>query len=212
MDERRENDPFTINEGNEDNHDDAASQGSQRRSTSLLERIQRQRELEAATTAAATTNAITTGPATSNAIVNSTTMPSVPQQNIQPQIQVPQYGPMPGFGNTSDTTTMPPAPNHQSGYSNNTWNSFTQRMESSMMGDRPQINSSPSYDNNDEMHHALLPPASRNDYSGQTSDEYSISQYFLTFVKDIYELFIWLPIAVRIVVVTGLLYVVVKFI
>ena len=208
MDERRENDPFTINEGNEDNHDDAASQGSQRRSTSLLERIQRQRELEAATAAA-----ITNGPATSNAIVNSTTMPpSVPQQNIQAQIQVPQYGPMPGFGNTSDTTTMPPAPNHQSGYSNNTWNSFTQRMESSMMGDRPQINSSPSYDNNDEMHHALLPPASRNDYSGQTSDEYSISQYFLTFVKDIYELFIWLPIAVRIVVVAGLLYVVVKFI
>jgi hypothetical protein len=214
MDERSENELMSSTESNNDNQDDGTSQSSQRslggRSASLLERIQRQRELEATTTTTAGA-----AQATSNDNTNSSTIPSVPQPHLLPQpnpIQVPQYGPMPGFGNT---TTQPPAtaPIPKNGYLNNAWSSFTQNMESTMMADKSQLNLSQSYDN-DEMHHALLPPTSGNDYTnmGQTADEYSISQYFLTFVKDIYGLFIWLPIAVRIVVVAGLLYVVVKFI
>ena len=222
MDERRYNEPMINSENNYDHQDDGASQSSQRslggRSTSLLERIQRQRELEASTNAdtAAVTQATTNG-----STANSTTIPSLPQPHLLPlpqQIQVPQYGPMPGFGNTSVPPPLPPlatAPTvPPNSYMTNTWNSFTQSMESTMMADKSQLNLSRSYDN-DEMHHALLPPTSsnHNNYMGHGGDdEYSVSQYFLTFVKDIYGLFIWLPIAVRIVVVAGLLYVVVKFI
>lgn len=213
----------TTSEGNHDNQDDGASQSSQRSlggrsSSSLLERIQRQRELEATTTS---TNAGVTVPATSNNTTEGSTIPSISQPHLLPQshpIQVPQYGPMPGFGNTSVPPPLPPlatAPTvPPNSYMTNTWNSFTQSMESTMMADKSQLNLSRSYDN-DEMHHALLPPTSsnHNNYMGHGGDdEYSVSQYFLTFVKDIYGLFIWLPIAVRIVVVAGLLYLVVKFI
>jgi hypothetical protein len=230
MVESNNNEVLLNNESNYDNHDDGASQSSQRslggRSASLLERIQRQRELETATT---TTNSGAAAPpssssssSSSSGTIDTLTLPSVPQPHLLPQphpIQVPQYGPMPGFGNSSTTqqASLPlsTAPMPQSGYLNNAWNSFTQSMGSSTMADKSQLNVSPSYDN-DEMHHALLPPAGSNTYMNAdhvvVEEDYSISQYFLTFVKDIYGLFIWLPIAVRIVVVAGLLYVVVKFI
>ena len=222
MDESREHEIFTIREVNHDNQDDGASQSSQRslggRSVSLLERIQRQRELEATTSAPSAGIA----QATSNGTTNRSTISSVPQPHLQPlpyQIQVPQYGPMPGFGNNTAIQVSPQplatAPIPQNSYTiNGAWNSFTQGMESTLMADKSQLNLSQPNDN-DEMHHALLPPSSGNNYMndmGHTADEYSIAQYFLTFVKDIYGLFIWLPIAVRIVVVVGLLYFVVKFI
>lgn len=224
MTERGEHEGFTPNEIIHENQDDGASQSTQRsmggRSASLLERIQRQRELEAATKAVTSGGMVQVSQSTSNVTVNSSTIPSVPQQHLlQPlsqQIQVPQYGPMPGFGNTDVTMQQPPpgtTPIPQYGYLNNAWNSFTQSMESTMMADKTQLNSSPSYEN-DEMHHALLPPTTGNYVSSghTTADEYSISEYFLTFVKDVYGLFVWLPIPVRIVVLVGLLYIVVKFI
>ena len=226
MNERNPYEAMANSEVTHDSQDDGASQSSQRslggRSSSLFERIQRQRELEATTTTTTTTNtAAGIEQAASNGPTNNSMFSSLPQQHLQPlpqQIQVPQYGPMPGFGNTNGTMQPPPplpaAPlPQQHGYIHNAWNSFTQGMESSMMADKSQLNLSSSYDN-EEMHHALLPPASSNNYTneGQSADEYSISQYFLTFVKDVYGLFVWLPIAARIVVVAGLLYIVVKFI
>ena len=227
MNERNPYEAMASSEVTHDSQDDGASQSSQRslggRSSSLFERIQRQRELEATTTTTTTSTAAGIEQAASNGPTNNSMFSSLPQQHLQPlpqQIQVPQYGPMPGFGNTNGTMQPPPQPPlptaplpQQHGYINNAWNSFTQGMESTMMADKSQLNLSSSYDN-EEMHHALLPPASSNNYTneGQSADEYSISQYFLTFVKDVYGLFVWLPIAARIVVVAGLLYIVVKFI
>lgn len=60
-----------------------------------------------------------------------------------------------------------------------------------------------------EMHHALLPPSSVH-RSRHDDQNYSMSEYFLTFVKDIYGLFLRLHVFLRVLLVVGLLYVAVK--
>jgi hypothetical protein len=241
------NQPLIMGNNNDEDNYDGINESQQSsgqpsmggRSVSLLERIQqqRQRELEAAqdSAMAVTTQQGVIG--TAGIKTGNEAMLSIPSQQQQQQqvpsqqIHVPQYGPMPGFGNngiTMQTQQPEPTPTMslqqqqgRKGYLNNAWNNFTQNMESSMMAEKSQLNmSSPQQQpNGNEMHQALLPPS--NDYNNNSTmmnygshnnydDNYSISQYFLTFVKDVYGLFIWLPIVVRVIVVVGLVYAVMK--
>jgi hypothetical protein len=218
------NEPLMSNHSPQQENDDAASQSSQRstggRSVSLLERIQqqRQRELEAAavSTAAAA--------ASLDASINQPILSGgsqMPPQNIQ----VPQYEPstsaMPGFGSNDflpqqsmphPTTGIP----QENNYLSNAWNSFAQNMESSMVASSSNSNNiladeSQFYTNTqDDMRGALLPPTGAGGMDTRYDDSYSISSYFLTFVKDIYGLFLRLHVVLRVVVVVGLLYAAMK--
>jgi hypothetical protein len=190
--------------GGQQDQDDSASQGSSQRSlggrssSSLLERIQQQRQRELA---AAATNA-------GAASISSSSNMSVPPQ----QIQVPQYGQtvMPGFGN-SDVVGQ-----QQSYFApSNGWNLVSpQNFQAN--GTMPISNDMASaeksqmfHDTQTEMHHALLPPSSAHGFP-HGDQNYSLSEYFLTFVKDIYGLFLRLHVVLRVVVVIGLLYLAVK--
>jgi hypothetical protein len=215
------NEPLISNHSPQQENDDAASQSSQRstggRSVSLLERIQqqRQRELEAAasTAAAASLDASRNQPILSGGS-------QMPPQNIQ----VPQYEPssaMPGFGSNDflpqqsmphPTTGIP----QENNYLSNAWNSFAQNMESSMVASSSNSNNilvdeSQFYTNTqDDMRGALLPPTGAGGMDTRYDDSYSISDYFFTFVKDVYGLFLRLHVVLRVVVVVGLLYAAMK--
>lgn len=163
-----DDDPLTVQaEG-----DDAGSVSSQRSDgggRSLLERIQMQRQREAA--AAMTT----------------------PQQ-----IQVPNYGlAPPGIGNGAGGS-VPSA--SDGNFFSNAWSNLSQSMETNMAAPP----SSTEFDYG--MEDALLPPSAM-----IGADEgYSMSNYFLTFVKDVYGLFMRLHVVPRVLVVAGLLYVAIK--
>jgi hypothetical protein len=215
------NEPLISNHSPQQENDDAASQSSQRstggRSVSLLERIQqqRQRELEAAAStaaAAASLDASRNQPILSGGS-------QMPPQNIQ----VPQYEPssaMPGFGSNDflpqqsmphPTTGMP----QENNYLSNAWNSFAQNMESSLVASSSNSNNilvdeSQFYNTQDDMRGALLPPTGAGGMDTRYDDSYSISDYFFTFVKDVYGLFLRLHVVLRVVVVVGLLYAAMK--
>jgi hypothetical protein len=191
--------------GGQQDQDDSASHGSSQRSlggrsaSSLLERIQQQRQRELA--AAATTAGA--------ASVSSSSNMSIPPH----QIQVPQYGPsvMPGFGN-SDVLGQQQQPYFAP---SNGWNLVSPQSFQSN-GNVPISNNLVSaeksqmfHDTQTEMHHALLSPSSVHE-SRHDDQNYSISEYFLTFVKDIYGLFLRLHVVLRAVLVVGLLYLAVK--
>lgn len=163
---------YSMNSGMGDSMttgDDTASQSSQRSGQSLLERIHLQRQREAAAAAAT---------------------PTTPQQ-----IQVPNYGPMPGMGNDS----VPPS--SEGNYLSNAWSNFSQSMEAGMAAESHHQQLS-----DDGIEDALLPPTAML----ATDENYSMANYFLTFVKDVYGLFLRMHVVVRVIVVAGLLYVAIK--
>lgn len=145
--------------------DDGASQGSQRSQHSLLERIQMQREREAAQQ----------------------------QQSTPQQIQVPYYGEsMPGMGSTS---TDQSATLSSSNFFSNAWNNLSASMETTGGANAAMEDGL--------IEEALLAPAA----GSSRIQTYSMQQYLMTFVKDVYGLFMRLPTAARAVLVIFLLYV-----
>jgi hypothetical protein len=160
---------------------DDASQSSQRSGTSLLERIRAQRNRE-------TEQGVTEN--------------SVPTQ----QIQVPQYNPLPtsqnqgGFGS-----------NHINGdggddlsssnFFSNAWSNISSSMENGMASMEHESGG-------DHMNDALLAPASSHHLDAEES--YTMSGYFMTFVKDIYSLFLSLPVWGRTITVIVLLLIALK--
>jgi hypothetical protein len=165
--------------------DDASSVSSQRSAggRSLLERIQMQRQREAA----------------SGESSPAVTMALTPQQ-----IQIPNYGPMPGIGNSVPSQSSVGATDGS--FLSNAWSSFSLGVDTSPIA---LPGSSPS----DSVHHleegmgdALLPPSARM----TTDEDYSMSTYFMTFVKDVTGLFNRLHIVPRILVIAALLYLAIK--
>jgi hypothetical protein len=166
---------------------DDASQSSQRSAggTSLLDRIRAQRNRESA---------------------QGGSEHSVPTQ----QIQVPQYNPVPtsqgqvGFGNNNNNADG----GEHAGSSNffsNAWSNIHSSMESGMA-------SMEHGNSGDNMNDALLAPTSSHSGSHphDEEDNYTMSGYFMTFVRDIYNLFLSLPVWGRAITVIVLLLIALK--
>jgi hypothetical protein len=165
---------------------DDASQSSQRSAggTSLLDRIRAQQNREA--TQGGTEN-------------------SVPTQ----QIQVPQYNPVPtsqghgGFGDNSHNNNNADGGDNagSSNFFSNAWSNIHSSMESGM--------ASMEHDSGgDGMGDALLAPTASHAHNEE--DNYTMSGYFMTFVRDIYNLFLSLPVWGRAITVIVLLLIALK--
>jgi hypothetical protein len=180
--------------------DDTASQGSARSTgRSLLERIQAQREREAAAAAAAA--------ATSNTFVPNQTQQS--QQPTPQQINIPNYGESMasnamGSSSMMNTVSLP----ENSNFFSSAWNNISSSMESGMAYHQQQQEEQET-NIGDNMEDALLAPSGTHRY-GASTENYSMTSYFTTFVNDVYGLFLRLPVPARIVTVVLLLYIALK--
>jgi hypothetical protein len=130
---------------------------------------------------------------------------SVPTQ----QIQVPQYNPVPttsqgqgGFGSNNNTNNTDGGDNAGSNnFFSNAWSNIHSSMESGM--------ASMEHDNGgDGMGDALLAPTASHHHNEE--DNYTMSGYFMTFVRDIYNLFLSLPVWGRAITVIVLLLIALK--
>jgi hypothetical protein len=125
---------------------------------------------------------------------------SVPTQ----QIQVPQYNPVPtsqgqgGFGSNNSNADGGGDNTGSSNFFSNAWNNISSSMESGMA----------SMEHDNGMNDALLAPtASHSNYGEQ---DYTMTGYFMTFVRDIYNLFLSLPVWGRAITVIVLLLIALK--
>jgi hypothetical protein len=163
---------------------DDASQSSQRSAggTSLLDRIRAQQNRETAQGGAEN---------------------SVPTQ----QIQVPQYNPVPtsqgqgGFGSNTNNADGGGENAGSSNFFSNAWSNISSSMESGM--------ASMEHDSGgDGMNDALLAPTASHHHNEE--ENYTMQGYFMTFVKDIYNLFLSLPVWGRAITVIVLLLIALK--
>jgi hypothetical protein len=160
--------------------DDNASQTSQRSGASLLQRIQMQRNREAQEQSSSSSNTYN--------------LHARPAQ----QIQVPQYNPGPSQENFAGGGPVSEPGNN---LFSSAWNNISTSVESGMASLQQERTGGM------EASDALLAPSSQNEHG---DEEYSMSKYFLTFVRDVNGLFYSLPMWARVVVVIMLLYVAVK--
>jgi hypothetical protein len=116
------------------------------------------------------------------------------------QIQVPNYAPVPtsqhGFGNGGE---------HELGSSNffsSAWSNISSSMENGMASLQQESGG-------DGMDDALLAPSSHHGH-GHGEENYTMSGYFMTFVRDVYNLFLSLPVWGRVIVVVLLLFIALK--
>jgi hypothetical protein len=166
---------------------DDASQSSQRSAggTSLLDRIRTQQQQNREAAQGGTEN-------------------SVPTQ----QIQVPQYNSVPtsqgqgGFGDNTHNNNADGGDNAgSSNFFSNAWSNISSSMESGM--------ASMEHDSGgDGMNDALLAPTASHHHNEE--DNYTMSGYFMTFVRDIYNLFLSLPVWGRAITVIVLLLIALK--
>lgn len=123
--------------------------------------------------------------------------------NAPQQINVPNYTPVPmeGHGNNSAMHGGGGGPaDHNTGSGGGLFQTAWSQL-SSNGGDGGHE------EGGDTMGDALLPPNSPDALANQ---EYSMGNYFLTFVKDVYGLFMAMHVVLRVLVVLFLLYVAVK--
>ena len=105
------------------------------------------------------------------------------------QIQVPNYGPAPpGIGNGVGGSVS-----SDGNFFSNAWSNLSQSMETNMAAP----SSPPELDYG--MQDALLTPSAMTG----TDEGYSMSNYFLTFVKDVYGLFMRLHVVPRVLVIAA---------
>jgi hypothetical protein len=208
-----------LNRGNSSSSlldDDNASQSSQR-SSSLLERIRMQREREKQQS-------------------QTQQQPESSSTPSQMQIQVPQYNPVPttspedvnlatggpdpaaaasAAARRPDHLATSAAPAGASNFFRSAWNNIATSMETGMAslendGDGLYFAGHDS----DNMEDALLmmPTASRNWGAGSAAidEDYSMCNYFLVFVRDVYLAFVSVPLPGRVILVVVLLYVAIK--
>jgi hypothetical protein len=127
------------------------------------------------------------------------------QTTTPQQIQVPNYGNpamMQGIGNTNNGSVPSQIDENNMNFFSNAWGSFSQSMESGMAA----ATSQQQQQQDDGMEDALLPPSALID----TDENYSMSNYALTFVRDVYGLFLRMHVVLRVIVFVGLLYVAIK--
>jgi hypothetical protein len=170
-----------------------SSQSSQRSGTSLLERIRAQQKAAQGTDGTERSN-------------------TVPTQ----QIQVPQYHPvdgtrsnMVGFGGGDEHQQ-----HHEQGdgasstFFQNAWGNISASMENGMASLQVHQGDEDDDVGGSGMDDALLAPTSHHEGVDQT--DYSMTTYFMTFVRDVYGLFLSLPVWGRGIVVVVLLITAIK--
>lgn len=123
------------------------------------------------------------------------------QQQQQPApattIQVPQYSPVARQENFAGGGPVPRESSATGGSSNffsDAWNNISQSMESGMASLQQEEM---------ESDQALLAPSA---YNENGEENYSMTEYFMTFVKDVYGTFLNLPLLVRVAVIFALLF------
>jgi hypothetical protein len=114
------------------------------------------------------------------------------------QIQVPQYTPVSQNGNYIDGGGLPEA---GSNFFSNAWSNISDSMEFRV----PSIGGSAA-ETDLEARDALLSPSSNHD----ATESYSMKNYFMTFVADMYGLFQALPVPARWFFCLILLYIAIK--
>lgn len=167
--------------------DDAASQSSQRSRASLLDRIRaQQRNRDGAGVAGADAS-----------IPDRETEANHHSSSTPSTIQVPQYTRLPQESSRDHSMEIPTSSGgpsgSSSGFLSQAWNNISHSMETGMASlhqERSDV----------EARDALLPPTTDGE------ENYSMVNYFTTFVRDVYETFLDLPLWVRIIVVFALLY------
>lgn len=189
--------------------DDNASQSSQRSTTSLLERIRMQREREKQQKSAASND--------TNARLETPVPAETP---LTMQIQVPQYQPVEGPSPSAAEHGGPPAVDSSasSSFFQSAWHNISTSMETGMASLEQQRHHhhDDGYrryaDHDDRLDEALLLPASAATptSTAATDEDYSMCNYFLTFVRDIYLGFVAVPLVGRVVMVIVLLYIAIK--
>jgi len=109
------------------------------------------------------------------------------------EIQVPQYSSnaRDDFGNLANLQQ-----DDSNNFFSNAWNNISTSMENGMTSLQQE---------DVEASDALLAPT-----AGEREGNYSISGYFLTFVRDVYGLFLRLPLFARVIIVILLLYIALK--
>ena len=118
-------------------------------------------------------------------------------------IQIPQYNPVAREENFAGggpaemalqdfTTTSVTSNNGGSNFFSSAWNNIHESMETGMAS----LHQEDSFEPNQ----ALLAP------SAYSEEDYSMMEYFMTFVRDVYGTFLNLPVLVRIAVIFALLF------
>ena len=109
-------------------------------------------------------------------------------------IQVPQYNPVAqeqNFAGGGPAATADPSTS--SNFFSSAWNNISESMESGMASLQQE-----GYESSDQ---ALLPPSYE-----VGEEDYSMTNYFMTFVNDVYKSFLGLPLLVRLTMIFALLF------
>jgi hypothetical protein len=120
-------------------------------------------------------------------------------------IQVPQYSPVPtsqGFGNHNNNNADGGDNAGSSNFFSNAWSNISASMENGMASMEHETGGG------DGMDDALLAPTSTHHQDGL--ENYTMSGYFMTFVRDIYNLFLSMPVWGRAITVVVLLAIALK--
>jgi len=196
--------------------DDAMSTSSQLSSASLLERIRAQQNRQTTTANNIGDLQQPTPPGDWNTGSAATTSSNgIPA----PQIQVPQYSPVPtaaqdinhfASAGTAEQQHMSSASDGDgagvSGLFSNAWSNISDSLENGMASISARQNG--GY-NGLETSDGLLAPTNGSTMA-TTGEPYSITNYFLTFVKDMQGLFLALPVLARVLLLFALVYVAFK--
>ena len=113
------------------------------------------------------------------------------QQQTPQHIQVPSYGEPTGTGGGVAYSGGVDSTNN---FFSTAWNNISQSMETVMA-------------EHNDMEEALLMAPTSGTTATDGDEHYSMQNYFMTFVRDIYGLFLRLPVPARFVSVIGLLYI-----
>ena len=114
-------------------------------------------------------------------------------------IQVPNYNPVAteqNFAGGGPAAAAAETTNTNSNFFSSAWNNISESMETGMASLQQE-----GYESSDQ---ALLPPSY--DREGGGEEDYSMTNYFMTFVNDVYKSFLGLPLLVRLTMIFALLF------
>lgn len=119
------------------------------------------------------------------------------QESAPTTIQVPQYNPVAREENfAGGGPAMPSESPAASNFFSSAWHNISESLETGMASLQQEVAEPPDQ--------ALLAPSTYNE------ENYSMTEYFMTFVNDVYSTFLALPLIVRVCVIFALLFTAIK--
>lgn len=113
-------------------------------------------------------------------------------------IQVPQYNPVAPEENFAGGGPHSSPAADQNSFFSSAWHNISESMETGMASLQQEVN----FSQDDQ---ALLAPSAHHH-----DENYSMGEYFMTFVNDVYGTFLGLPLLVRVTMIFALLYTALK--